>query len=195
MSTLGNSDHQREVVRAGRALTATACTPGQGGSGNDLEAADWRAAARMLAIRDGELWRHRPLTDRWTKWSVDDSGMLRHYLEQSNTRWSRGAPVFTVTPEGLVTMSWGGAEQVPMLVVDQLRGDDDNVEPPPHAACTYTIRLRCWLRDLTVVVRSMPGADIDRGHLHDYSRALRLSVTSACKIMRTPPPLNYSPAS
>ena len=191
MSTLGKSDHQREVVRAGRTLTVTARTPGQGGNGNDLRAEDGRMTTRTLAMKEGELWRHQPLTECWPQWSAENSDTLRHYLENANTNWSRGAPVFTVTPEGLVTMSWGGAEQVPMLVVDQLRGDDDNVEPPQHAECTYTVRKRMWLLNLTVVARSMPRADIDRGHLHDYRKALRLCVTSACKIMRKPPPHNY----
>ena len=191
MSTLGKNDHQREAVRAGETLGATVRTPGQGGKGKGREADDWRTAARMLAIKEGELWRQQPLTDWWPQWSAEDSETLRGYLMHSNTRWSRNVPSFMITPQGQVNMSWGGAGRVPLLVVDQLRGDDDDIEPPQHPECTYTALKRVWLRNLTVIARSLPRADIDWGHLHDYGKALRLSVISACNIMHSPHPRNY----
>ena len=145
----------------------------------------------MLAIKEGELWRQQPLTDWWPQWSAEDSETLRGYLMHSNTRWSRNVPSFMITPQGQVNMSWGGAGRVPLLVVDQLRGDDDDIEPPQHPECTYTALKRVWLRNLTVIARSLPRADIDWGHLHDYGKALRLSVVSACNIMHSPHPRNY----
>ena len=191
MSSPGKNEHQREVVRAGETLKVTARTPGQGGQGNEVKTEDWKTAARVMAIKGRELWRLQPLREFWGNWTASDSETLKDCLKQSDTRWSREAPSFAVTPQGLVHMSWEGKERVPLLVVDQLRSYEDHVEPPPHPESTYTTLKRKWLRNLTVVTIAMPGVDIDRGHLHDYRKALRLSVVHACFIMREPCPLNY----
>ena len=94
----------------------------------------------MMAAMSGEtLWWIRPMTQWWEKWNQENSDELRARLETSEVIWSRGRPSFTVTMDGRVTMSWTANQQVPLLVVDQFRSDKDDIEPPPHPDCTYTM--------------------------------------------------------
>ena len=191
MSTLGESDHQGELARAGETQAATARTPRKRGDRNELEADHWRTTAQMQATAGGALWRTQPMTNQWAQWSPGNSEELLAWLEAANTCWSRGKPSFTVTANGEVTMSWGETQHAPLLVVDQFRGDRDDIEPPPHPDCTYTTLGKRWLRNLTVLCKAMPGVDIDAGFLHDYRKALRLCTVAASEIMHTKPPNNY----
>jgi hypothetical protein len=145
----------------------------------------------MAAMTGGALWRIQPMTHRWAQWNQENSNELLERLEAADMNWNRGKPSFTVTTDGKVTMSWAETQQVPLLVVDQFRGDGDDIEPPPHPDCTYTMRIRRWLRNLTVLCKAMPGTDIDAGFLHDYRKGLRLCTTQASEVMHTAPPSNY----
>ena len=191
MSTLGKIDHQGEIAWAGETQAATARTPQREGDKNDLEADHWRTAAQMQATGGRALWRIQPMTKQWAQWNQGNSADLLDRLEAADTTWSRGKPSFTVTAEGEVTMSWGENQQAPLLVVDQFRGDEDDIEPPSHPDCTYTMVGKRWLRNLTVLCKAMPGVDIDAGYLHDYRKALRFCAQSASEIMHTTAPSNY----
>lgn len=127
----------------------------------------------------------------WATWNQEASDELRGRLETSDVSWSRGKPSFTVTTDGKVMMSWKTTQQVPLLVVDQFRADEDDIEPPPHPDCTYTMRGRRWLRNLTVLYNAMPGTDIDAGFLHDYRKALRQTIQHVSEIKRIIAPSNY----
>ena len=191
MSTLGKIDHQGEIAWAGETQAATARTPQREGDKNDLEADHGRTAAQMQATGERALWRMQPMTKQWAQWNQGNSADLLDRLEAADTTWSRGKPSFTVTAEGEVTMSWGENQHAPLLVVDQFRGDEDDIEPPSHPDCTYTMVGKRWLRNLTVLCKAMPGVDIDAGYLHDYRKALRFCAQSASEIMHTTAPSNY----
>ena len=191
MSTLGKIDHQGEIAWAGETQAATARTPQREGDKNDLEADHWRTAAQRQATGGRALWRIQPMTKQWAQWNQGNSADLLDRLEAADTTWSRGKPSFTVTAEGEVTMSWGENQHAPLLVVDQFRGDEDDIEPPSHPDCTYTMVGKRWLRNLTVLCKAMPGVDIDAGYLHDYRKALRFCTQSASEIMHTTAPSNY----
>ena len=189
MSTLGKSNQGAGRSRAGETLTATARTPKE--ERGIIVNVKIREEDRRPTTTGKELWRHQPLKDWWVQWNEEQSERLREHIQSSNNTWSRGAPYFTVTNQGMVSMNWGGMQQVPLLVVDQLRGDADDIRPPPHPAYTFSIRKRKWLLNLTMLTMAMPGVEVDFGYLFDYRKALRMVTIGACSVMHKPHPKNH----